>query len=191
MHAAFKVSVISLAAIVAAGGCTSTKVKPKELADTAKTLADASGLRDMSCEDLAKARVDLAEKVVKATVKPTAVDFTNPADLPKVKELNPPKTALSVAMTTLKSTIPGAGFAPLISGSAFRSANRDEALDGAKLVVSKLDGVLIGKGCAQAEEPVVAEAKGAAQPMAATPVSATQVSAESEMQAGDAPQPEQ
>lgn len=180
-----RATALSVAAIAALGGCASTKVKPKELAATAKSLADVSGLRDMSCEDLAKARVDLAEKVAKATIKPTAVDFTNPADLPKVKELNPPKTALSVAMTALKSTIPGAGFAPLVSGSAFRSANRDEALDGAKLVVSKLDGVLIGKGCAPAEEPVVAEAKGA------ETVAATQVSADGEEQAAPEPQPEQ
>ena len=167
-----KVSVIPLACAVAAGGCASTKVKPKELAATAKSLADVSGLRDMSCEDLSKARVQLADQVLKATVKPTAVDFTNPADIPKVKELNPAKTALSVAMTTVKSTIPGAGFAPLISGSAFRSANRDEAIDGAKLVVSKLDGVLIGKGCAPVEDATVADSKGADQPVAATPASA-------------------
>lgn len=184
MNSSIKVSLVCLAAILAATGCASTKVKPKELAATAKSLADASGLRNMSCEDLAKARVDLADKVVKATIKPTAVDFTNPADLPKAKELNPPKTALSVAMTTLKSTIPGAGFAPLVSGSAFRSASRDEAIDGAKLVVSKLDGVLIGKGCAPVEEPVVA--KGADQPMAATPVSAT-----GQEQASDTAQPVQ
>ena len=161
---------LMIAAAGASGGCASTKVKPKELAATAKSVADASGLRDMSCEDLAKARVDLAKKVAEATVKPTAVDFTNPADIPKVKELNPPKAALSVAMTTLKSTIPGAGFAPLVTGSAFRSAYRDEAIDGAKQVVSKLDGVLIGKGCAPAEEPAAAQT--AEQPAAATPVSA-------------------
>lgn len=182
------IAVMTAAAMGAAGGCASTKVKPKELAATAKSVADASGLRDMSCEDLAKARVDLAQKVADATVKPTAVDFTNPSDLSKVKELNPQKTALSVAMTALKSTIPGAGFAPLISGSAFRSANRDEAIVSAKQIVSKLDGVLIGKGCAPAEEPVVADAKGAEQP---APVAATPVSADGAAEPAPETQPEQ
>lgn len=137
-------------AVLALAGCASTKVKPKDLADASAKAASQS-LADMSCEDLDAARGALTEQALGAAVKPTAVDFTSASDLPKAKELNATGAALSVGMTAIKSIIPGAGFAPLITGSAQREAKRADAIMRANLVMAKIDGVMIGKRCPGAD----------------------------------------
>ncbi|MBY0422117.1 MAG: hypothetical protein K2Q06_07425, partial [Parvularculaceae bacterium] len=69
----------------------------------------------------------------------------------KAKDLNPTGAALSVGMTAAKSIIPGAGFAPLLTGSAQREAKRADAIMRANLVMAKIDGVMIGKRCPNAD----------------------------------------
>lgn len=127
----------------------------------------------MDCDALRDTKLGLGEQAAGAIVKPTAVDFTNPADLAKVKELNPGQTALSVAMTTAKSSVPGAGFAPLITGSARRQALRTTALNEADKTLAKLDGVMLAKACdaitSDDETPTVEAAPAASEPKETEP----------------------
>lgn len=134
-------------AVIALGACASkTTVQPKALAAAAEAIKDGD-MATMECDALQDSRLGLAEQIAGATVKPRTVDFTDASQVSKAKDLKPPQTAASVALTAVKSTIPGAGFAPLVTGSAFRSAARNEAIGEANVKLARLEGVMLAKGC--------------------------------------------
>lgn len=159
----------ALAVALACAACaTSAKVDPKALKAASESVKTAN-LATMECPELREKRAGLAEKTASAVVKPKTVDFTSPTGLAKAKDLSPPGAAASVALTTVKSTIPGAGFLPLITGSARREAKRADAINDAKVTLAKLEGVMLAKGC-----PLDAgEAAAAAEDAAVEPASAT------------------
>ena len=126
--------------------CAGAKVDPKALT-AAVDAAPLEALRDMDCDALGQARLGLGDLVAGATVKPTAVDYTDASQIANARSLSPAQTAASVGLTTVKSTIPGAGFVPLISGSAFRSAARAEAIGAANVQLGRLEGAMLAKGC--------------------------------------------
>jgi hypothetical protein len=155
-----RVGAVVLVAALLSSACAS---KPKIDANALNAASEAAKTADvaaMECPELAEKRSDLVEKTAQAVVKPKSVDLTSPTGIAKAKDLSPGGTAASVAVTAAKSTIPGAGFIPLITGSAKREATRNEAINNAKVTLARLEGAMIVKGCpidggepAASEEP--------------------------------------
>ena len=127
-------------------GCASTKVDTQTLTASAQAISD-DDLAGMDCANLEEARLGLAEQISGATLKPNTVDYTDASQVGNAKDLKPMQKAASVGLTTVKSTIPGAGFIPLVTGSAFRNAARTSALGEANIKLARMEGVMLAKGC--------------------------------------------
>jgi hypothetical protein len=166
-------------AVLTASCAAAPKVDPSALnaASEAVKTADVAG---MNCPELAQNRNDLVEKTAQAVVKPKSVDLTSPTGIAKAKDLSPGGTAASVAVTAAKSTIPGAGFIPLVTGSARREAKRNDAINNAKVTLARLEGAMLVKGCPIDGGEDATEAAPAAEPaaMSDAPAAATEPSPE-------------
>jgi hypothetical protein len=132
--------------LLTCAACASAKVDTKLLKAATETVKTAN-VATLECPALAEKRDDLMATTAGAVVKPKTVDLTSPTGIAKAKDLSAPGTAASVALTTVKSTIPGAGFLPLITGSARREAKRSEAINDARVTLAKLEGAMLVKGC--------------------------------------------
>ena len=170
-------TVMAAAAVLTASCAASPMVDPKALNSAAEAMktADVAG---MDCSELAENRDSLVEKTAQAVIKPKSVDLTSPTGIAKAKDLSPGGTAASVAVTAAKSTIPGAGFIPLITGSAKREMKRNEAINNARVTLARLEGAMLVKGCPIDGGESAAEEAPAAKPAAMTDAPAAEPSTE-------------